>query len=116
MTASRSSRFLVLGAVLVAAGAVLVAARPGRAEDPPYDMRYVSVTGDGSTAKAWFEGAPPSGTKVQDALDRFAREGYRLASLSPAWRQANVTVSPATPTSVTTPESVYVLILERGRR
>ena len=73
MTASRA---LFLGALVVAVGAAFVAARPGRAEDPPYELRYISITGDGSTAKAWYEGAPPSGSKVQDALDKFTREGF----------------------------------------
>jgi hypothetical protein len=115
MTASRT---LFLGALVVVAGAALFAARPGRAEDPPvaYELRYVSITGDGGTAKAWFEGAPPSGTKVQEALDRFTSQGFRLGTFSPAWRQASVNVGAAGPTSVSTTDSVYVLLLERGRR
>lgn len=112
-----ASRTLFLGALALVAGAAFVAARPGRAEDPPYDLRYISITGDGGTAKAWFEGAPPSGTKVQEALDRFTREGFRLGAFSPAWRQPNVNVSTTTSIPTTnTQDSVYVLFLERGRR
>jgi hypothetical protein len=115
MTASRT---LFLGALALVAGAAFVAARPAPAEDPPYELRYVSITGDGSTAKAWFEGAPPSGTKVQEALDRFTREGYRLGTFSPAWRQPQISVNTGTtvPGTSALQDSVYVLFLEKGRR
>ena len=109
---------MTLLALLVAVGAlVFVATKPGRAEEPPYEMRYVSITGDGSNAKAWFEGAPPSGARVQETLDRFAREGYRFAALTPAWRQGTVnvsTVGPA-PSTTTPPDATYVLLLEKNR-
>jgi hypothetical protein len=113
MTASRT---LFLGALAVAVGAAFVAARPGRADDPPYELRYVSITGEGSTAKAWYEGAPPSGSKVQDALDRFTREGFRLGTVSPAWRQNHVTVSTTGAANVTPVDPSYLLLLEKGRR
>ena len=113
MTASRT---LFLGALVVAVGAAFAAARPGRAEDPPYELRYISITGDGSTAKAWYEGAPPSGSKVQDALDRFTREGFKLGTVSPAWRPNHVTVGATAPANVTTTDPTYLLLLEKGRR
>jgi hypothetical protein len=105
MTASRSVFF---GLLLVAAGLVFVAARPGRAEEASgYDLRYLSITGEGSNAKAWFEGAAPGGAKVQEAIDRFAKEGYRLGSLAPAWRPGTVAQGQGSET--------YVLLLERKR-
>jgi hypothetical protein len=52
-----SSRPLLVGLLLVAAGLVFVASRPTRAEDSTgYDLRYLSITGEGSPA--WR----PSGT------------------------------------------------------
>ena len=107
---------LPLALLAVGAGAALLA-RPGRAEDAyGYELRYVSLSGEGSTAKAWFEGAPATGAKVQEALDRFAKEGFRFASLSPAWRQGVVNVSTgASSSSTALPEPLFVLLLERGR-
>lgn len=112
MTATRTA---TLGLLLGVAALVFAAVRPSRAEGPPYEMRYVSIVGDGSNAKAWFEGAPPSGARVQEALDRFAREGFHFSALSPSWRQGSVTVNPAGPTSTTAPDAAYVLVLERNR-
>lgn len=114
MTASRS---VFVGLLLVAGGLLFVATRPSGAEEPPYDLRYLSITGEGSNAKAWFEGAAPGGTKVQEALDRFTREGYRFASVSPSWRQGTVTVNTAAaaPSPATTAEPAYLLLLERRK-
>src|SRR5262245_41616008 len=106
MTASRSFLGILL---LVAAGLVLLASRTGSAEDATgYELRYVSITGEGNNAKAWFEGAAPGGARVQEALDRFTKEGYRLGTLSPAWRPSGV--APAAGA-----ETGYVLLLERRR-
>ena len=106
MTASRS---VFVGLLLVAAGLVFLAVRPGRAEESPaYDLRYVSITGEGNNAKAWFEGAAPGGARVQEALDRLTKEGYRLGSLAPAWRQTGAPIQ-------TGAETGYVLLMERRR-
>ena len=104
-----STRPLFLGLLLVAAGLVFVASRPGRAEESTgYDLRYLSITGEGNNAKAWFEGAAPGGARVQEALDRFTKEGYRLGTLAPAWRPGGAPTAAGTDTA-------YVLLLERKR-
>ena len=36
----------------------------------------------GATARAWYQGAPPSGTPVQDALDKFTADGYQFAAIA----------------------------------
>lgn len=108
----------LLALLLLAGGAALLLSRPTAADDGPYELRYLGISGDGSNAKAWYEGAPPSGARIQEALDRFAKEGFRYAALTPTWRQAQVNVSAATtpPLQQTQPEPTFVLILEKGRR
>lgn len=111
-------RRLLLPLALLAAGAgAALLARPGRAEDARgYELRYVALSGEGGSAKAWFEGAPAGGARVQEALDRLTKEGFRFASLSSAWRPGVVNVSSgASPSSTTVPEPLFVLLLERGR-
>jgi hypothetical protein len=108
---------IAVASALVAAGVVALAgARRGEAEEPAYELRFLSLTGEGSTTKAWYEGAPPSGVKVQEALDRFAQQGFRLAGQAPAWRQGQVNVSSSSPSSTTVPDPAWILLLERGRR
>lgn len=46
------------------------------------DIVYLSVTSEGSTAKAWYDGGPSPGVPVQEALTKFADEGYKVAELS----------------------------------
>ena len=108
----------------------------------PMGLRFIVLVDDEVAASDWERelyrmGVPPDVDVIFETVDgaaariaefmNDARPGIlltgdveamrRLASLSPAWRQASVTVSAAaTPTTVTTPESTYVLILERGRR
>ena len=93
--------------------AVVATTRRGQAQEEAYGLRFVSISGEGSSTKAWFEGAPPTGTRVQEALDRFAKEGYRFAGLQPAVRQSQVQVTSTSSLPLSTPEPSYVLILER---
>ena len=51
-------------------------------EKPEPAMRYIAVTGDGPTARAWYDGAAPSGVPVQEALDIFAAQGFQVADVS----------------------------------
>lgn len=108
---------LALPALLaLGAAATLVLARPGRAEDKTaYELRFIALTGEGSTTKAWFEGAPATGVRAQEALDRFTQEGFRFVSLTPAWRQGVVNVSSSAPSTSAPSDAVFVLLLERGR-
>ncbi|MFM8979901.1 MAG: hypothetical protein ACKOSS_05505 [Planctomycetia bacterium] len=101
--------------LLAVLGASLLAARgTAQAEDERNGLRFISISGDGSNAKAWFEGAPASGMRVQEALDRFAREGYRFAGLQPSWRASQVQVSSgSSPASSTQGDATFVLVLER---
>jgi hypothetical protein len=109
-TALWSLAVATLGAV-----AVVVLSRPSlAAPEAPYEMRFVSLTGEGSATKAWFEGAPPAGTRVQEALDRFAKEGFKYAALQPTHRPTNVAVGGGGGLA-TQVEPSFVLILERGR-
>ena len=88
---------------LVGAGLLAHAVRPGHAA--PSDaiaLRYVSVSGDGPQARAWYDGAPPAGTAVQDALDHFAKQGFRVKTST---RRMHVVSGEA---------SVWSILLERG--
>lgn len=77
--------WLVLAALVLAAGAVGFAfSKAATADGPAAQKRlaYLYVSGRGPTARAWYQGAPPSGTPVQDALDKFTAEGYRYAAIA----------------------------------
>lgn len=86
-----SGRLLRIGsavAVVCALGALLhVLQGPARADDEAkalVDMRYIAITGDGPNARAWYDGAPPSGVPLQTALDAYGKEGYRIRHASHA--------------------------------
>ena len=102
---------LVLTGVLVAAWA-----RTTRAADAPtVSLRYISVQGEGSTAKAWFDGAPATGTRVQEALDKFALLGFRVAHVTPAARPSIVVFDATTGATkeINPGEQFYVMVLEK---
>ncbi len=73
---------LVLAVVLLAGRQPLSHA----ADEEKVDIAYLYVTGEGSTAKAWYDGAPSPGVPVQDALNKFAKEGYLVSELRPDLR------------------------------
>jgi len=83
---TRGRAALLAVVALAVVGAALALALGARAEDRPApretDIRYLAVTGDGPTARAWFDGAPPNGTPVQEALDTFAQQGFRVSQVT----------------------------------
>ena len=85
------SQQLVRLAAAVVFGAVIALAVTGftdaprsseAAPDKGVSIRYVYVTGESATAKAWYDGVPSPGIPVQSALDKFAAEGYRVARVT----------------------------------
>ncbi len=92
-----SIRTTALVAILVAAGAafLLATGAPTQAEDAAtHHTVYISVTGRGPTAMGWYKGAPPAGNLLQDALDRFSEQGYRVVEMRPAQPDMVTVVSP----------------------
>jgi hypothetical protein len=79
------------------------------------ELRYLSVSGEGATAKAWFDGAPTTGLRVQEALDKFGALGFHVAHVTPAARPSVVVVDPAPAglKDVTSGEQFYVWVLEK---
>lgn len=117
-----SSKLPALLLCAVAAVALVALTRTSKAADEPYALRFIALSGEGSTTKAWFDGAPPTGTRVQEALDRFAKEGFHFAGMQSTFRQGQLqsnvfTAKDAgTPSFTSTPDPTFVLILERGGR
>lgn len=75
---------LFLASLTLAAVAVGFALTKAASADGPGNKKlaYIYVSGRGATARAWYQGAPPSGTPVQDALDKFTSDGYQFAAIS----------------------------------
>ena len=105
-----SSRFTLaslvalLGVAVVVLAVMVVAGRlPHTSAEPraKADIAYLFVTGEGPSAKAWFKDAPSTGLPVQDALDRFAKEGYRTKLVADDLRSTADAVA-------------FVILLERG--
>ena len=71
-------------------------------EKESVDIIYLHVSGEGPNAKAWYDGAPSPGVPVQDALDSFAKQGYKVARMTDNLR-------------VTADLSAFVLLLQRER-
>jgi hypothetical protein len=99
----------VLAVVLVAASAAFVFG--GRAQADASDRRivFLYVSGRGPQAKAWYDGAPPSGVLVQSALDTFTKQGLHFAALTSSGSPA--LAQPAAPENG--PIADYVILLER---
>lgn len=92
-----SIRTTALVALLVAAGTafVLSTGASTQAEDAVTKHTvYISVSGRGPTARGWYKGAPPAGVIVQDALDNFAEQGYRVVELRAAQPDMVTVISP----------------------
>ena len=108
---SRTSVAVVL--VLALAAAALAWGRGASAEPNAKDHRivYLYVSGTGPQAKAWYDGAPPSGVQVQSALDRFAADGFRLGAVSSSGRsQVGAAAAALRPDEIA---ADYVVLLER---
>ncbi len=84
--APRSFALVAAGALLAATLALFFAPRPAVADASTHRIAFLTITGEGATARAWYKGAPPAGVPVQDALDTFAADGYRVRNISPSQR------------------------------
>ena len=88
-TTPRGHAALLAVGLLTLLGGLAVVAFSARAEDRPApretDVRYLAVSGDGPNARAWYDGAPPTGVPVQEALNTFATQGFRVAEVSQAF-------------------------------
>src|SRR5262245_13878275 len=97
-------RALALLVVLAVGAAAFAFARGARADGPVENrIVFLYVTGKGPQAKAWYDGAPPSGVLVQAALDTFAKQGFHHRAI----------VSSAVPGSLSEPGADYVILLHR---
>ncbi len=74
-----------IAASLIGAAIVIVPltsnGNPAHAKDEAHSL-FLSITGEGPTAKAWYDEAPPAGVPIQDALDKFSAEGYRIVKVT----------------------------------
>ena len=76
------SPLTVLVLCALTALAVVAFTRRGAAEGEAYGLRFISISGDGSSTKAWFEGAPPTGTRVGSSRNR-----QRICQTRADWEQ-----------------------------
>ncbi|MDJ0523601.1 MAG: hypothetical protein QNJ90_16140 [Planctomycetota bacterium] len=98
------SLLALLGVLVVALALLLVAGNHATSEAAPdgkVDIVYLFVTGEGPSAKAWFKDAPSTGLAVQDALDRFAKQGYHAKLITDELRSTADAVA-------------FVILLERS--
>lgn len=106
----------ILGLVVLATAAVVLASgrQAAVAEDKPHIV-FLNITGEGPTARAWYRGAPPAGEPVQDALDKFSGEGYRVANVSPSQRPIITNIVGEGGSVVDQPEveQFFIVLLER---
>lgn len=107
---------VVAFALLFALGVVAVvlgSARDAQGADAKR-LAYVHVSGRGSAARAWYQGAPPTGVGVQEALDKFTSDGYRFVAMSAGGVPGVVQQGSAAPAPAEgTLDPVYVILLER---
>lgn len=113
---SRSHLSLALLVLLAFAVLLVLRERPSAAS--PGDVKhavFLHVSGEGPSAKAWYRGAPPTGVPVQDALDTFSEQGYRVVAVGPASRPSitNVTSGGSAFTRDTLPEQFFVVFMEK---
>ena len=114
MTRSLWTAWAAIVAVTIGGVAALTVRAEGDA--PARRIAYLHVTGQGPSAKAWYDGGPPTGSQVQAALDRFASQGYRFAAIASSGVSPLTTVVTTT-TSLSSPtdqgrEASYVIVLE----
>jgi hypothetical protein len=100
--------------LLAVAGAWLLAAPRATSaeEEGAVHTIYLSIVGEGSTAKGWYKGSPPTGVLVQDALDTLSRDGYRVVSVSASSRPSVTVVSGGAPTTQF-PEQTWLVMLQK---
>jgi hypothetical protein len=110
---TRSATVIALAIVLAAAAVVVAYGRAARVEAADaHKIVYLHVTGRGGNARAWFFSAPPSGVLVQEALDKFAGEGFHYVAISSSGVAAQ-TASSTTPAGDSSLDASYVILLER---
>ncbi len=91
MRPSLSMRSLT-GPISLAVGALIavlafVAVDSGKAVAEPeakkviIETKFLAVSGEGPTAKGWYEGAQPSGVPLQRALDKFSQDGFYVVKV-----------------------------------
>jgi hypothetical protein len=108
---SRPTAALAAVLVLAAGALALSLGRPASAEpNPRARIVFLYVSGVGPQAKAWYDGAPPAGTSVQSALDKFTADGFRYAAISSSGRTTTTGAAPARADEVS---ADYVILLER---
>jgi hypothetical protein len=108
----RRSALLLVSAVAAVSLAVALASGSSAEEPRGNHIVYLHVSGEGSLAKAWYRGAPATGESVQEALDRFAKEGYRVASVTATPRPSIAVVTGGSVRETTT-EASFLMLLER---
>lgn len=105
-----------LGALALGLALFFAVGTPSKAEEGDKGhIVYLSITGDGPNARAWYTGAPPAGVLVQEALDRFSADGYHVAEVRAS--QPSV-VSVITPDSGVTQQTtglddLFIILLEK---
>lgn len=108
---------LFVASLTLAAAAVGFALSQAASADGPAGKRlaYVYVSGRGATARAWYQGAPPSGTPVQDALDKFTADGYAFAAISTGGLPTQVVSagSPSISPGDASLDAAFVILLSR---
>lgn len=76
---------LAVGALIAVLAFVAVDTGKAVAEPEPkkvlIETQFLSVTGEGPTAKGWYEGAQPSGVPLQRALDKFSKDGFYVVKV-----------------------------------
>jgi hypothetical protein len=114
--ALRHTPHAILLVAVLALLAVLVFGSPSQAQESgTVHTVYLSVTGEGPNAKAWYNGAPPTGLLVQEALDRWSEKGYRVKEVRPYLRPFVTVVSPdqGTVPQTNQPDESFVILMEK---
>jgi hypothetical protein len=108
---------LILGALALCAVLLLSMGTSSKADEGRSNhIVYLNVTGVGPNAKAWFHGAPPAGVQVQEALDRFAEQGYRVSAVRAYQRPMLTVISPEQEVIRETSErdEFFIILLEKN--
>jgi hypothetical protein len=113
-----SRSHLSLALLIVVAFALLLVVRERPSAAGPGDAKhtvFLHLSGEGPSAKAWYRGAPPTGVPVQDALDTFSEQGYRVVAVGPASRPSitNVASGGSVFGRDSLPEQFFVVFMEK---
>lgn len=113
---SRPLALFVASLTLAAAAVGFALSRAASADGPTAKrIAYIYVSGRGATARAWYQGAPPSGTPVQDALDKFTADGYQFAAISTGGLPTQIvtTSSPSVSPGDASLDAAFVILLAK---